>query len=218
MCSIGILGFVVWSCTQYKLNLLLLTRVKRSFYLHIKNILVHRRLSFSGLPQSLNPYFVTGFCDGESYFNVALVKNPKLKAGWSVKLSFGINLHKKDEALLEKLKVYFNYIGVVADREQDVIKFTVSSLTDLETIINHFDSYPLISQKWSDYQLFKQAFELVKCKNHLTQSGLKEIVGIKASLNKGLSEVLNAAFPDVIPVFRPPVVALAHFFLVIYLW
>lgn len=200
MLSIGVLGFVVWSCTQYNLCFLLLTRVTRSFYLHIKNILLHRRLSCSGLSQSLNPYFVTGFCDGESYFNIALGKNPKLKTGWSVKLSFGVNLHKKDEALLEKLQVYFNYIGVVADREQDVIKFTVSSLTDLETIINHFDSYPLISQKWSDYELFKQAFELVKCKKHLTQSGLKEIVGIKASLNKGLSEVLKAAFPDVIPV------------------
>jgi hypothetical protein len=82
----------------------------------------------------------------------------------------------------------------------------VSSLSDLQTIINHFDSYPLISQKLSDYLLFKQAFELVKSKKHLTQSGLKEIVGIKASINKGLGEVLKAAFPDVIPVSRPPVV------------
>jgi len=131
----------------------------------------------------------------------------KLKSGWGVVLTFGINLHKKDEALLKNLQIYFNNIGTIADREEGVVKFSVSSITDLENIINHFNSYPLISQKWSDYQLFKQAFELVKCKKHLTLSGLKEIVSIKASLNKGLSEELKVAFPNVIPVLRPIVLS-----------
>jgi hypothetical protein len=51
----------------------------------------------SGLNQPLNSYYITGFCDGESYFNVSISKNPKLKVGWAVKLSFGINLHKRDQ-------------------------------------------------------------------------------------------------------------------------
>jgi hypothetical protein len=33
--------------------------------------------------------------------------------------------------------------------------------------------------------------------------GLRKIVGIKASMNKGLSEELKAAFPDTISVPRP---------------
>jgi hypothetical protein len=132
--------------------------------------------------QSLNPYYVTGLCDGESYFNVSIGKNPKLKAGWAVKLSFGINFHKKDQQLLEKIQAFFN-VGVIMDRGKDVIKFTVTSLADLEIIINHFDKYPLITQKGADYILFKQVVYLVKCKKHLTPEGLKEIVGLRASIN-----------------------------------
>jgi hypothetical protein len=42
-----------------------------------------------------------------------------------------------------------------------------------------------------------------KKKEHLTTEGLKKIVGIRASINKGLSEVLINYFPDVITVARP---------------
>ena len=40
-------------------------------------------------------------------------------------------------------------------------------------------------------------------KEHLTKDGLIKIVAIKASINRGLSEKLKSAFPDVVPVVRP---------------
>jgi hypothetical protein len=43
----------------------------------------------------------------------------------------------------------------------------------------------------------------MKCKEHLTVEGLQKIVSIKAVLNKGLSEDLKAAFPDIVPSRRP---------------
>jgi hypothetical protein len=55
----------------------------------------------------------------------------------------------------------------------------------------------------ADYYLFKQAFDLVSRKEHLTQEGLNKILAIKASINRGLSEGLNPAFPNIIPVQRP---------------
>jgi hypothetical protein len=63
-------------------------------------------------------------------------------------------------------------------------------------IVDHFKNFPLISQKWSDFQLFKAAFELVICKRHLTLEGLIDIVNIKAAMNLGLSEELEIAFPS----------------------
>jgi hypothetical protein len=79
----------------------------------------------------------------------------------------------------------------------------IDSIKDIQVIIDHFDKYPLISQKFGDYQLFKQAYELWLNKEHLTPEGLRKIVAIKASMNNGLPEGLKAAFPDVIPVLRP---------------
>lgn len=39
-------------------------------------------------------------------------------------------------------------------------------------------------------------------KEHLTNEGIQEIVNIRATLNRGLSDVLKAAFPDTCPVER----------------
>jgi hypothetical protein len=64
-------------------------------------------------------------------------------------------------------------------------------------IINYFDNYPLITQKFADYILFKQAFNLIINKEHLTIKGLKNLVAIKGSINLGLSPELKYAFPDI---------------------
>jgi len=42
-------------------------------------------------------------------------------------------------------------------------------------------------------------------KEHLVPKGFQEILSIKASINKGLSEELKCSFPGVIPVPRPTV-------------
>lgn len=47
------------------------------------------------------------------------------------------------------------------------------------------------------------ALNLVKNKEHLTTEGLRKIVGIKASINNGLSDSLKAAFSNILPVKRP---------------
>ena len=86
-----------------------------------------------------------------------------------------------------------------------MLHYRIQSIKELQVIIDHFDKYPLITQKLSDYILFKQAVELIKNKEHLTEEGLHKIVAIKASMNLGLSESLKADFPDVKPVPRPVV-------------
>jgi hypothetical protein len=76
-------------------------------------------------------------------------------------------------------------------------------MEELKILINYFDKYPLITQKYADYQLFKQAFLLIDNKEHLTEEGLQKLVAIRASMNLGNSVALKAAFPDIIPVTRP---------------
>jgi len=79
-------------------------------------------------------------------------------------------------------------------------------MEELKILINYFDKYPLITQKYADYQLFKQAFLLIDNKEHLTEEGSaaqKKLVAIRASMNLGNSVALKAAFPDIIPVTRP---------------
>jgi hypothetical protein len=84
------------------------------------------------------------------------------------------------------------------------IQYRVSG-KDLEKVLDHFEKYPLITQKRADYELFKQAIRLMEEKEHLTEAGLAQILAIKAVLNKGLSDELKAAFPKINPVPRPNV-------------
>jgi len=51
--------------------------------------------------------------------------------------------------------------------------------------------------------LFEQCYNLIKQKEHLTQAGLEKILALKYNLNKGLSDELKSAFPNIIPVVRP---------------
>ena len=67
----------------------------------------------------------------------------------------------------------------------------------------HFDKYPLLSQKWSDYILFKDAISLIKSKQHLNKEGFIKVLSIKASINLGLSDELELNFPDIKPISRP---------------
>src|SRR5436853_7797737 len=82
---------------------------------------------------------------------------------------------------------------------KETIHYNVSNLKDIvDVVIPHFDKYPLMTQKRADFLLFKQVSDLISRKEHLTTEGLHKIVSIKASINKGLSTELKAAFPDVI--------------------
>jgi len=84
-----------------------------------------------------------------------------------------------------------------------MVVFAVESVKDLQVIIDHFDKYPLLTAKSSDFLIFKQCFEIIKEKNHLTTEGLLSLVALKSSLNWGLSDSLIKAFPNVVFVDRP---------------
>lgn len=63
--------------------------------------LVNRELPDTNDLGKLNPFYISGLADGESSFVVSIRKNPELKAGWMVALSFEMQLHKRDKGLLE---------------------------------------------------------------------------------------------------------------------
>jgi len=140
-----------------------------------------KALSHTSIPfKPIHPWFITGFLDAESSFMIFINKNHKYKTGWTVKSGFSINLHKKDKALLEKcIKNYFG-VGSIYEHSKDMFIYQVQSIKDLPAIINHFDKYPLITQKRGDFELFKQAVKLIQVKEHLTEQGLHKILAIKS--------------------------------------
>jgi hypothetical protein len=155
---------------------------------------------------TINPWFITGFTDGEGCFILIIRKNNKCsipRVGYRFEVNFQIELHKKDLALLEQVQKFFG-VGKIYSKNRDSICYLVTSIKDLQVIKDHFDCYPLITQKRADYELWKRIIEIMKVKRHLTLEGAQEIMAIKAPMNNGLSNELKTAFLNtIIPVERP---------------
>ena len=168
--------------------------------------------NYSTLVQNskINPWFVTGFFDGEASFGVSIYIDKRIKGrlGWAVKPSFQISLNSKDINLLLQLQEFFGCGVIVNKNTRNEASFRVNSLQDLTTfIIPQFSNYPLLSQKAADFLLFKKIVKLMNNKVHLNEDGLQQIINLRASMNLGLSDLQKYEFPNYNPVARPIIIS-----------
>ena len=166
------------------------------------NQLNNRSFSTFSTQSKINPWFITGFSDAEASFIVSMYKDDKSKLKWRVNPNFSIHIHIKDIAILESIRDTFG-VGKVRKNSINTALYRVDNIQELQVIVDHFDKFPLIGAKVSDYLLFKQCYDLIKQKKHLTKEGLEKIVALKCNLNKGLTEVLMESFPNIVAVARP---------------
>lgn len=156
------------------------------------------------LPQFNEPWFISGFTDAEGCFLVLVRKSPKNKLGWQLEANFSINLHVRDIELLKLIQTYFGEVGRIGKERNNCRDFTIGSLDQIITkVIPHFDKYPLKTNKYADYLLFKQVVMMMQNGEHLTIEGLQKIINIRASINRGLTPLLKEAFPNSVAVLRP---------------
>lgn len=155
----------------------------------------------------LHPLYVTGLSDGEATFSLKFIKRSANRTGFHLQLIFRIELHCRDALILNKVQFFFgvgNFRIQKSNNRSTIAIYCVESIKDLtNVIISHFDKYPLLTQKRADFELLKQIVLMMDNKEHLTMQGLKKIVSIRASLNRGLTPLLKKYFPDIIPCKRP---------------
>jgi len=153
---------------------------------------------------NLDPFFILGFTDAEGSFYIAINRNNNTKIGWKVQAVFSITLHKRDLPLLKKIQTFFG-IGKIY-QYGETVSYKVTDLNKIvDVLLPFYNNYSLLSQKLADFLLFKKAVELIKKKEHLKITGLKILISIKASMNKGLSSNLSELFPNIKPVERPKI-------------
>lgn len=176
---------------------------ERSYQVKIPtNQLNNRKISTLATQSEIDPWFITGYSDAEGSFIVSMYRDLKSKTGWRVNANFTIHIHLKDIALLESIRNTLG-VGKVRKNSSATAVYRVDNIQELQVIVDHFTSYPLVGFKVSDFLLFKQCYDLIKQKQHLTQEGIEKIVALKYNLNKGLSDDVREAYPNIIPVTRP---------------
>jgi len=151
---------------------------------------------------NLNPWFITGFTDGDGSFSVSIAKK-KSGTGWKIQPIFTIGLDIKDLDILVQFKTFFN-AGKIYTSKRGIVYFTIGSTKDLiKHVLPHFDKYPLLSLKLKDYLVFKEILILMEKGEHNSLPGLLKIFSLRANLNKGLPKVVENEYPDLKPATVP---------------
>ena len=151
---------------------------------------------------SLNPWFITGFTDGDGSFAVSITKK-KSGTGWKIQPIFTIGLDPKYLDLLVQIKAYFK-VGKIYTSTRGIVYYTVGSTKDIiKYILPHFDKYTLATLKLKDYLVFKEIVLLMEKGEHKSLPGLLKIFSLRAILNKGLPAFIKAEYPDIIPAIEP---------------
>jgi len=125
---------------------------------------------------------VAGFSSGEACFIVDIIKSKSNKIGYSVNLRVMISQHARDEFLLCSLINYFNCGKLY--KNNNCFNLTIRKFADIDTkIIPFFFKFPILGNKFLDFQDFCKVGKLVKEKKHLQINGIKKISLIKSEMN-----------------------------------
>lgn len=103
-----------------------------------------------------------------------------------MRLNFGINLHIRDKQLLIAIANYFSIlpINIYEGKNKQNALIQIRSYSQIvKKIIPFFNEYPIIGVKILDFFYFKVIAEMMKNKEHLTESGLKKIKNIVKNMN-----------------------------------
>ena len=140
--------------------------------------------------ERLNPYWLTGFTDGEGCFSISIFKNKTLKSGYQVFPEFVLTQGAKSLETLEKVKDFFECGRIYENKRYDnhresLYRYCVRNKTDLiEKICPFFNEFPLQTAKQHDFELFKQGLEIIKNGEHLTDKGFMRIQDIASQMNR----------------------------------
>ncbi len=142
------------------------------------------------LTLTIEPWFISGFVDGEGTFHVAFAKRTDLPKQWAIIPEFHISQHKDRASVLYEIQQYFN-CGAIrenhAGRQNDVTQvFVVRNRNDLvQKIIPFFRSYPLRSQKKQDFEIFAEIVEAMNNRYHHSNEGFQLLVAKAFQMNSG---------------------------------
>lgn len=161
----------------------------------------NRNTSIQTLPIDKSKFndnaWLAGFSDADSNFDIRVtdkslnsVTDKLTKA--RVALRFRIeqqssipNVNLTYHPIISDLATYFNVN--LATREYKSGKYNyilvVNTFEKVPIVINYFNSFPLMSSKYLDYQDWKEVYDMILTKDHLTEDGRIKIKFIKMKMN-----------------------------------
>ena len=129
--------------------------------------------------------YLSGYADGEGCFCVTFNRSKRHALGWDIRPSFSVSQNRERAQILELFQRTFGCGAIRPDRSDRTLKYEVRSVSDLVTnVIPHFRSYPLLSAKREDFEVFAEVCERMNRGEHLTIDGFALIAEIASGINR----------------------------------
>jgi hypothetical protein len=138
--------------------------------------------------KNLNPWYITGFVEGEGTFHVAIYRDKKMKCNLKFIPEFHINQSQLRKETLEEIQKYFG-CGYIKNNHRknikdDTLVYVVRNRHDLQSIIiPFFKRYPLLSNKQESFMLLNKIIELMSKGLHSTKTGARKIINLAYQMN-----------------------------------
>ena len=135
---------------------------------------------------ALDPWFVTGLTEGEGCFCISFTVRRSLRMGNEVRPSYALSLNERDLPLLGELQAFFGCGWIRHSRADRTFKYESRSVDELlDSIVPHFECYPLWGSKARSFVGFAHVCEMIGQGDHLERSGLQEIIDVAFEMNLG---------------------------------
>jgi hypothetical protein len=140
--------------------------------------------------QKIDPWYISGFVDGEGTFHVSFARRKDLPRKWAIIPEFHISQHQDRASVLDEIQTFFG-CGVIREnhrgRINDVTRvLVVRNRRDLlDKIIPFFRQYHLRSQKRDDFRIFAEIVEAMERGSHYSSEGFYSIVKLAFGMNGG---------------------------------
>jgi hypothetical protein len=123
--------------------------------------------------------WLAGFIQGDGSFQIKLTpKNGKTPYRTHVV----IQIDQKTNTLLKRIQSEFG--GSVGYRKfQDTYYYSSGSFINAKRLIDYLDTHVVLGLNWDIYVLWRNAYEMVKLKKHLTHQGLNQLAYLKGQLS-----------------------------------
>lgn len=128
----------------------------------------------------LDPWYVTGFVEGEGTFTYS-------RNGRQMALYFAVKLPEADEPILQAIRDFFGGVGSIYFlRARASAYYRVCRREQLPVIVEHFDTYPLRGSKAAAYAIWR---EMVVLKQRFRQPDRDALLDLAAQLSASYAGV-----------------------------
>ena len=133
-----------------------------------------------------NNSWFTGFTEADGHFGVKIVESKpksetrKRSVSQNISLKFRLDQRSFDKpnssSMLPIMASFLScklctYLIGPKSNQREVLSLSVTSINNLEFIVNYFNKYPLLGIKGKDFKHWEVVYHMILSKEHLTEGG-----------------------------------------------